>query len=58
MLFRSLRLRRQDYDRAGLAAWAARIRGEAWETAYVFFKHEDEAKGPDFAATFVEMALG
>jgi uncharacterized protein YecE (DUF72 family) len=53
-----LRLRRQDYDRAGLAAWAARIRGEGWDTAYVFFKHEDEAKGPDFAATFVEMVLG
>ena len=43
-------------------AWAERIRGQSWETAYVFFKHEDEAKGPDFAATFTnicgETALG
>ena len=57
-----LRLRRQDYDRAALDAWAERIQGQTWETAYVFFKHEDEAKGPDFAATFTnicgETALG
>jgi uncharacterized protein YecE (DUF72 family) len=57
-----LRLRRQDYDRAALDAWAERIQGQSWETAYVFFKHEDEAKGPDFAATFTnicgETALG
>ncbi len=53
-----LRLRRQDYDRAALASWAERIRGQGWETAYVFFKHEDEAKGPDFAATFTELVLG
>jgi uncharacterized protein YecE (DUF72 family) len=57
-----LRLRRQDYDRAGLAAWAERLLGQSWETTYVFFKHEDEAKGPDFASTFAtlcgETALG
>jgi uncharacterized protein YecE (DUF72 family) len=50
-----LRLRRQDYDRATLDAWGERIRGQSWETAYVFFKHEDEAKGPDFAATFMNI---
>ena len=25
-----------------------------WEHAYVFFKHEDEGKGPEFAQTFIE----
>lgn len=37
-----LRLRRCDYDDAGLAAWAARIRAQPWGKAYAFFKHEDE----------------
>jgi uncharacterized protein YecE (DUF72 family) len=37
-----LRLRRCDYDDAGLAAWAERIRAQPWKRAFVFFKHEDE----------------
>ena len=37
-----LRLRRCDYDDAGLAAWGERIRAQTWEKAYVFFKHEDD----------------
>ena len=37
-----LRLRRCDYDDAGLAAWAERIRAQPWGKAYVFFKHEDD----------------
>jgi uncharacterized protein YecE (DUF72 family) len=37
-----LRLRRCDYDDPGLAAWAERIRGQAWKRAFVFFKHEDD----------------
>jgi uncharacterized protein YecE (DUF72 family) len=47
-----LRLRRQDYDDAALAAWADRLRArrEGWSDAYVFFKHEDEGKGPKLAA--------
>jgi len=47
-----LRLRRCDYDQAVLAAWRDRIEREAWDEAWVFFKHEDEGKGPDFAAMF------
>ena len=50
-----LRLRRQDYDDAALASWAERVKAQSWETTYVFFKHEDEAKGPDFAATFTNI---
>jgi uncharacterized protein YecE (DUF72 family) len=47
-----LRLRRQDYDAAMLAAWADRVRAQSWEAAYVFFKHEDEGKGPTLATDF------
>jgi uncharacterized protein YecE (DUF72 family) len=45
-----LRLRRQDYGDAELAAWADRLRAAPWSSAYVFFKHEDEGKGPALAA--------
>src|SRR5205085_4222956 len=41
-----LRLRRPDYADAELAAWAKRVRGQAWRDAFVFFKHEDEGRGP------------
>ena len=44
-----LRLRRQDYGDADVAAWADRIRGQAWDEAYVFFKHEDAGAGPRLA---------
>jgi uncharacterized protein YecE (DUF72 family) len=37
-----LRLRRGDYDDAGLGAWAERIRAQPWKKALVFFKHEDD----------------
>jgi uncharacterized protein YecE (DUF72 family) len=44
-----LRLRREQYDSAALANWAARIREQPWTDTYVFFKHEDGAAGPRFA---------
>jgi uncharacterized protein YecE (DUF72 family) len=44
-----LRLRREQYDAAALARWAARIREKPWADTYVFFKHEDGAAGPRFA---------
>ncbi|HEX4406211.1 MAG TPA: DUF72 domain-containing protein [Polyangia bacterium] len=47
-----LRLRRQDYDDAALAVWAERVKARAWQSAYVFFKHEDEGVGPKLAAKF------
>jgi uncharacterized protein YecE (DUF72 family) len=50
--FGYLRLRRPDYDDAALARWAAAVRAQPWETAFVFFKHEDEARGPDYALRF------
>ena len=27
----------------------------AWDDAFVYFKHEGEGKGPEFAAAFVEL---
>lgn len=49
-----LRLRRQDYDDAAVAAWAEKVRGQSWDEAYVFFKHEDAGSGPRLAAKMLE----
>ncbi len=51
-----LRLRRSDYDDAALRAWAERIRAQAWDEAFVFFKHEDDGPaGPAVAQRFLEL---
>ena len=47
-----LRLRRTEYDDKALADWAQRVEKQPWSEAYVFFKHEDEARGPLFAEKF------
>jgi len=47
-----LRLRRTEYTDAQLEAWARRVAAQNWSDAYVFFKHEDEGKGPAFAKRF------
>jgi len=44
-----LRLRRQDYGPVSLGEHAARIGEQPWSDAFVYFKHEDEARGPIFA---------
>ncbi len=44
-----MRLRRTEYALGQLTAWAQRVEKQAWSDAYVFFKHEDEGKGPRFA---------
>jgi uncharacterized protein YecE (DUF72 family) len=56
--FGYLRLRRQDYDDAALARWAGIVRAQPWREAVVFFKHEDEARGPDYALRFGAAASG
>lgn len=50
-----LRLRRCDYTDQDLRDWIARIRAQPWKEVFVFFKHEDEATGPQLAARFVEL---
>jgi uncharacterized protein YecE (DUF72 family) len=53
-----LRLRRTDYSDDALAAWRGRIDRQPWSAAYVFFKHEDEGKGPAFARQFLQARPG
>jgi uncharacterized protein YecE (DUF72 family) len=48
-----LRLRRTEYSDEQLQAWAERVAAQKWSEAYVFFKHEDEGKGPAFAKRFL-----
>jgi uncharacterized protein YecE (DUF72 family) len=47
--FGYLRLRRTGYDGADLSRWVDRILAQRWGEAFVFFKHEDAARGPEFA---------
>jgi uncharacterized protein YecE (DUF72 family) len=51
-----LRLRRPDYRPADLKAWVKRVQSQRWSDAYVFFKHEDEGKGPLMARKFLKLA--
>jgi uncharacterized protein YecE (DUF72 family) len=53
-----LRLRRTDYPDTALAAWVKRLRAQPWTCAYVFLKHEDEGKGPQFAMRLRDMIAG
>jgi len=50
-----LRLRRSDYTDDDLSKWKTRILSQKWEKAFVFFKHEDEAKGAEMAMRFREI---
>ncbi len=51
-----LRLRRSGYTDADLSEWTRRILSQEWEKAFVFFKHEEEAKGAEMAVRFHELA--
>src|SRR4029077_9366570 len=51
-----LRLRRPDYTDADLKSWVKRVRKHEWQDAYIFFRHEDEGTGPQFAKTFMDLA--
>ena len=52
--FGYLRLRREAYERADLAAWSGRVEARGWDQVFVFFKHEDQ--GPALAAEFGQLA--
>ena len=54
--FGYLRLRREDYTNRELAKWAEWIRSQPWKEAFVYFKHEEKAVGPAFAAKFQELS--
>jgi uncharacterized protein YecE (DUF72 family) len=51
-----LRLRRPDYGAADLKRWMKRMWEQDWGDAFVFFKHEDEGRGPKMAARLLEFA--
>lgn len=50
-----LRLRDEGYGDADLHDWADRVRSVSqWTRSFVYFKHEDEGKGPEFARRFID----
>jgi uncharacterized protein YecE (DUF72 family) len=51
-----LRLRLPDYSDKDLKMWIKRMRGQNWRDAFVFFRHEDEGKGPQMAKRFLQLA--
>jgi uncharacterized protein YecE (DUF72 family) len=53
-----LRLQRSHYTDADLSQWRERILSQKWEKAFVFFKHEEDAKGPEMAMRFRELGKG
>jgi uncharacterized protein YecE (DUF72 family) len=52
------RLRDEGYTTADIARWVEAVAARAadWDHAFVYFKHEEEGKGPAFARTFIELA--
>jgi uncharacterized protein YecE (DUF72 family) len=51
-----LRLRRSDYTDTELSQWLERILAQKWKKVFVFFKHEEKAKGAELAMRFRELA--
>jgi uncharacterized protein YecE (DUF72 family) len=50
-----LRLRRPGYTADELRQWRTWVEGRNWKSAFVFFKHEDEAAGPRMAMEFLKL---
>jgi len=51
-----LRLRRPNYGDTELRAWAQKVQSQNWSDAFIFFKHEDDGKGPQMGKRFLEVA--
>ena len=51
------RLRDEGYQAADIERWAAEIQARAsrWREAFVYFKHEDEGKGPEFGQALMRL---
>jgi uncharacterized protein YecE (DUF72 family) len=47
------RLRDEGYQQADLERWATVVRGLPVSDAFVYFKHEEQGLGPDFARRFI-----
>jgi uncharacterized protein YecE (DUF72 family) len=50
-----LRLRRPEYSKAELKKWAKQIQAQKWQDCFVFFRHEDEGKGPEMTSQLLEL---
>ena len=50
-----LRLRKPDYTEEELSGWARRVLAQPWESAFVFLKHEEEARSALGAVRFREL---
>ena len=51
-----LRLRKTEYGDDELKGWAERIRGQPWQEAFVFLKHDEESQaGPEAATKLKDM---
>ena len=54
-----LRLHRLDYSAADLGEWAVKVAAQAWDTAYLYFKHDEgEGSGPPAVEGFVAASAG
>jgi uncharacterized protein YecE (DUF72 family) len=51
------RLRDEGYETKDLERWAGQVAAQAghWDDAFVYFKHEEEGKGPEFAKGFLDI---
>jgi uncharacterized protein YecE (DUF72 family) len=51
------RLRDEGYTAGDLERWAGSVAAHAarWDDAFVYFKHEEEGKGPEFARAFCDI---
>jgi len=51
------RLRDEGYQPADIERWAAEIQARAsrWREVFVYFKHEDEGKGPEFGQALMRL---
>jgi uncharacterized protein YecE (DUF72 family) len=50
------RLRDEGYTPEDIDRWAGRIAdlADRWDEVFVYFKHEEDGKGPEFASAFVD----
>ena len=51
-----LRLRREDYVESDIRTWRNRISAQPWDKAFVYFKHEDKARGPAYASLLMSLS--
>jgi uncharacterized protein YecE (DUF72 family) len=56
--FGYLRLRKTRYSSRALGEWAHKIATQNWDSAWIFFMHEDSASGPRYATSLARLLAG